>query len=107
MVKKIVIGTLILFAAGAALYYGFHVTVTNKLEASVPLEIEIDIPEPTILFNMIVDNDVIIEDKMAATAELLEMVELGGEHIDNIVDDDFNTIKKSAKVIETKKTNFS
>ena len=42
--------------------------------------------------------DVIIEDKMAATAELLEMVELGGEHIDNTVDDDFNTIKKSAKV---------
>ena len=64
MVKKIVIGTLILFAAGAALYYGFHVTVANKLEASVPLEIEIDIPEPTILFNMIVDNDVIIEDKI-------------------------------------------
>ena len=52
-------------------------------------------------------DDVIIEDKMAATAELLEMVELGGEHIDNIVDDDFNIIKKSAKVIETKKTNFS
>jgi hypothetical protein len=42
-------------------------------------------------------DDVIIGDKMAATAELLEMVELGGEHIDNTVDDDFNTIRKSAK----------
>ena len=46
---------------------------------------------------------IIIEDKMAATAELLEMVELGGEHIDNTVHDDFDVIKKSAKVIETKK----
>ncbi len=64
MVKKILLGTLILFAAGAALYFGSHVTASDKLEASVPLEIEIEIPEPTVLFNMIVDNDIIIEDKI-------------------------------------------
>lgn len=64
MVKKIFVGTLILIATGFALYFGYHVTAPNKLEAYVPLEIEIEIPEPTMLFNMIVDNDIIIEDKI-------------------------------------------
>ena len=64
MTKRILVGTLISCVTIVALYLGYHQMATSKLEASVPLEIEIEIPEPTILFNMIVDNDIIIEDKI-------------------------------------------
>jgi hypothetical protein len=60
----------------------------------------IDNMDPT-LESVMAENDQLIDDvindKMAATEELLEMVELGGEHIDNSVDDEFDHMKKSSK----------
>jgi len=38
-----------------------------------------------------------MKSKMAATEELLEMVELGGEHIDNTVESNFDHLKKISK----------
>lgn len=64
MVKKILVGSLVSMIAITALYFTYHFISSNKHEAYVPLDIQIDIPEPTILFNMIVDNDIIIEDKI-------------------------------------------
>ena len=43
-------------------------------------------------------NDDIVKSKMAATEELLEMVELGGQHIDNTVESNLDHLKKNSKV---------
>lgn len=64
MVKRILIGSCILLVATTALYLGYQQLAVKKLEAYVPLDIQIEIPEPTILYNMVVDNDIVIEDEI-------------------------------------------